>query len=248
MRLHVVFVRVPEAAIVVIGEEQTAFDVEVGGRDFGDRIGRVSRLGRSLDGTGDGAIEADDVAVEPFGRRVLQFPAHAEVERQLARRLPIIVEEEALIERLVRARGVAVNLAAGGDAQQEGGQLLAAGHTATRIILLPREVVGEIVTPGRVRRGDVVLAVRAEVVAHLKRMGAGDLGQRRLYRVSAEAGRVAYRVAEHIEAADLEARKVGGVSEERSCRRRETERGRIEFTLMLPNALLDEARKADARI
>src|SRR5262245_14634322 len=96
-RLHVVFVRVPEAAIVVIGEEQTAFDIEVGGRDFGDRFGRVCRLGRSLDGIGDGAIEADDIAVEPFGRRVLQFPAHAEVERQLARRPPIIVEEEALI-------------------------------------------------------------------------------------------------------------------------------------------------------
>src|SRR5262249_4000596 len=39
-----------------------------------------------------------------------------------------------------------------------------------------------------------------------------------------------------------------GVSEERNCRRRETERGRIEFTLVLPDALLDEARKADARV
>src|SRR5687768_17417999 len=79
-------------------------------------------------------------------------------------------------------------------------------------------------------------------------MAADDPGQRRLYRVSAEAGRVAYRVAEYIEAADLEARKVGGVSEERNCPSRETERFRIEFTLMLPVALLDEARIADARV
>src|SRR5262249_56472115 len=110
------------------------------------------------------------------------------------------------------------------------------------------EVVGKIVAPGLVRRGDVILAVRAEVVAHLQRMCAGDLGQRRLYRVRAEAGRVAHRVAEHIEAADLEAREVGGVSEERCCRRRETERGRIEFTLVLPDALFDEAPKSDAPV
>src|SRR5262249_53192672 len=157
--------------------------------DLWNLAGGVCRFGRRFDGAADGRVEAYDVAVEPFGGRAFQLPTHAEVERQLARRLPVVVEEEALINRLVRARGVAINEASGRDAQQERGELLAAGDSGRRVGLA-RKVVVEIITPGGMGRGYVVLAVGAEVVAHLKRMAAGDLRQRRLRRVDVKSGRV----------------------------------------------------------
>src|SRR2546428_10320622 len=79
-------------------------------------------------------------------------------------------------------------------------------------------------------------------------MAANNLGQSRLRRIDVEGGRVAHCVTERIEAADIEARKVGGVGEEGRSRRRKTKRGRVELSLVLPHILLDKAREADARV
>src|SRR6516225_11410713 len=62
-RLYIVFVGVPETAMILVGEDQAAFGLEAAHRDCGDRAGRVGRLRSRFDWAGDGLVETEDVAV-----------------------------------------------------------------------------------------------------------------------------------------------------------------------------------------
>ena len=123
--LEVVFIGIPKRTLSIAGKDQAAFNIKVGDRNFGNRAGRIRRFGCRFDRTGGAEIEIVDVAIVALIRRAFVFVAQAQVERQLLCDTPIIVEEHALIERLIGARGIAFNRAAGGLSEQEGRQLLA---------------------------------------------------------------------------------------------------------------------------
>src|SRR5262245_5940547 len=98
---------------------------------------------------------------------------------------------------LVRARGVAVDHAAGRLPEQERSQLLTYGSRRGVVERSPGEVGVEIVAAGGVTQTGRVLAVRAEVVPHTELVSlADDFGQGRLERVNVVVGNAADTVTE----------------------------------------------------
>ncbi len=95
--LEVVLVRIPEAPMLSVSEEQPAFHGEAARRNFRDRIGGVSSFGCCLDRTAHVGIKAADVAVVAFSHRAFHLIPQAQIQRQPLIHLPIVLKENSVI-------------------------------------------------------------------------------------------------------------------------------------------------------
>ncbi len=96
-RLEVVLVRIPEAAMLRISEQQAAFHGETAHRNFRERVGGVSNFRCCLNRTAHVAIKATDVAVVAFSIRPFHFIPQTEIQGQPLIDLPIVVKEDPVI-------------------------------------------------------------------------------------------------------------------------------------------------------
>jgi hypothetical protein len=126
-RLEVVHVGVDRLPIAVAGKLQPPADAERAGGDLGNRIGRIGGLGGVRDVQRRVGVEPAHVAVEALDRRGFVFPAQAKIHRQFAGQLPIVLEEQAVVEHLVESVGAAIDRSPARKAQDECREILADG-------------------------------------------------------------------------------------------------------------------------
>ena len=245
-RLEVVPVRVPEAGLAVRCEQQPADRVERRHRQLCDRVGRVGRFRRRRDGEGRIRVESVHVPVVDFRRRPLVLVTEPEVDGETVRDLPVVLNEHAVVHRVVQPLAVAVDASARRLPEKETGVRLP--EQGGGIVLEPRVVCAENVVAARAAEVGGGFLVQPPVVAHAHGVAAHDAGQRRLERVDAVRRRAGEVVAEPGEAADVDERKVLRSAEEGDDVRREPERGRVDQPFVLPDARLLEALPAGADV
>src|SRR5262245_10273302 len=127
--LEIVFVRVPETAMLCVGEDQSTLYAEAAGRNLGDWIGGVSRLGLRFDRAADGGVKAADVSVVALSSCPLQLVAQTEIQGEPASHLPVVVNESPIVEGLIRPRRVSVDESSGRQTEQEGSEVLSNGRS-----------------------------------------------------------------------------------------------------------------------
>ena len=109
--LKVVGIRGPKATVDGGGVPQSAPHLESADRDLWDRVGRVGSLGGPSNRALRRKVESARIAIVALVRCSLVLVAEPEVERQPRRDFPVVMNEEARVEGLVRAGGIAVDQA-----------------------------------------------------------------------------------------------------------------------------------------
>ena len=149
-------------------------------------------------------------------------------------------------KRLVGARGVDVNAAACGLAQEKSGKAL------------PKQTCGRVRCPGEVAiksirtslapGGIAVLAIGAEIITEPKGMSAPDLGKCRLEEIDVESRVVAGRVTEGRKLIYVESRQILGAGKEGDDRGGPAQRRGIEVAVTGPLILLRKAAGTQAEV
>src|SRR5260370_40925513 len=96
-RLEVVLIRVPEGAVLSIGEEESALYRETACWNFRNGVGGIGSFRRGLDRAAHVRIKAADVAVVAFGRRTFYLIPQTEIQGQPLIHLPIVVKEDSVV-------------------------------------------------------------------------------------------------------------------------------------------------------
>ena len=153
-----------------------------------------------------------------------------------------------MVPRVVQARRVDLDRAAGRIPEQEAGDVLPV--LAARVVLLPRKraAPGALVLAGHPPRIRAELVVQAHVIAGPQGVGAHQprVGRlERVDRVRRVPGEVIADVAQRVE---VEQREISRAAEERRHARRETERRGIEVAFVLPYVRLLEPLPAGSDI
>src|SRR5215471_1838171 len=110
-----------------VGKDQSALYAETARRNLRDRIRGVSRFGGRFDRTADSWIETSDVAVKALGGSAFQLVPQADVQREPACHLPIVVKEGPVVQSLIRSRGVAIDESPSRHTEQERREFLTDG-------------------------------------------------------------------------------------------------------------------------